>query len=97
MKIRLRRLIIAREYVGYSFIVHKGNVTEEFVCFFNQIGFSFSAFVFTKKYFRIHENNRVLRKRQLRKVQLRNKSKMRKLGKGKKAKAVLKKKSVKKK
>jgi len=50
------------------------------------VRYTFSAFVFTKKIAKLHENNRLQRKRRLQKLQLQKKSIERRVKKKKKTK-----------
>jgi len=87
-----RQIIVNDEFIGETFILYKGNAFEKFQCRVEHCGMLCAAFVFTKKYKNIHLNNRPQRKRMLRKMQLQNKSKARKLGLLKKKKFFIKKK-----
>jgi len=75
-----RQIRVAEKNVGKNLLVYKGTTYEEFTCDEARGGMMCSAFVHTRKYKNIHLNNRLQRKSALRKMQLKNKSKIRKMG-----------------
>jgi len=70
-----------------AFNVYKGNKFEMVLSNSLKVGFTLSAFVYTKKFAKLHENNRLSRKKRVQKLQMQKKSKERKVktsSKGKK-------------
>jgi hypothetical protein len=60
---------------GGAFNVYKGNKFEMVLCNSMNAGFTLSAFVFSKKIAKLHENNRLQRKKRVQKLQMQKKSK----------------------
>lgn len=82
-------LVILNEFSTHSFYVYKGNKFDQVLCNSLYVGFTLSAFVFTKKIANLHLDNRLQRKKRLQKLQMQKKSKEKKksgkiLGKAKK-------------
>lgn len=71
-------LVIPEGISNKAFNVYKGNKFEMVLINSLNVGFTLSAFVHTKKLAKLHENNRLQRKKRVQKLQLQKKSKERK-------------------
>lgn len=71
-------LIIPQNVSNSAFNIYKGNKFEMILVNSLNEGFTLSAFVFTKKIAKLHENNRLQRKKRVQKLQMQKKSKERK-------------------
>jgi len=71
-------LVILKSDNIRMFNIYKGNKYELILTTSLSAGFTLSAFVFTKKLAKIHENNKLARKKKFKKLQMQRKSKARK-------------------
>jgi len=67
-------IVVLKDYVDVGITCNRGNKNEEFICLPIFEGFKVSSFIFFKKIAFLHDNNRILRKRRLKRLQMRQKS-----------------------